>query len=151
MANHSAAASSVACVDSDAGLHLHPREVGREISRVHPVILGIEKWLINAAALIRADAAIANAVLELHLKPPLPVPLAGLHDDAVEGIVELLDARPARINKRRAGEGGAVSRCLKGRISNVEIMAIIISRWRWAAGRALILLLIIDEKGGPNC
>ena len=85
------------------------RSVG-EVARVHLVVRCVEKWLIHAAALNHTDVVIANAVLELHLKPPLPVPLAGLHDDAVEGIVELLDARPARINERRAGEGGAVSR-----------------------------------------
>ena len=68
----------------------------------------------------------------------------------------MVDARLIRIIERGAGEGGTISRYLERGVSNAEIMVIINSRrWLWrrwrAAGRALILLLIIDEEGGPNC
>src|SRR2546423_7955189 len=123
------------------------REVGREVARVHLVGRGVEEGFIHPALLsIRAPATIANAVLELHLKPPLIASLAGLHDDAVEGFVELLDARPIRIIERGASEGGTVNWCLKGRIPNVEI----ISGWRWRPAGIEIHLNAVLAGGGLN-
>ena len=89
----------VATVAMDHHLHMRPRDdhlldlrqlwqMGRHVSWVHLVPCGHQER--GLVPLISEEAGVADPILQIHLKPPLPTAEAGLHLHLLHGRIETL-------------------------------------------------------------
>src|ERR1700729_1720879 len=93
----------VATVAMDHHLHMRPRDdhlldlrqlwqMARHVSPVHLVLCGHQER--GLVPLISEEAGVADPILQIHLKPPLPTAEAGLHLHLVHGRIETLYISP---------------------------------------------------------
>src|ERR1700729_1888867 len=93
----------VATVAMDHHLHMRPRDdhlldlrqlwqMGRHVSWVHLVLCGHQER--GLVPLISEEAGVADPILQIHLKPPLPTAEAGLHLHLVHGRIETMYISP---------------------------------------------------------
>src|SRR6202042_1979354 len=105
----------VATVAMDHHLHMRPRDdhlldlrqlwqMGRHVSRVHFVLCGHQER--GLVPLISEEAGVADPILQIHLKPPLPTAEAGLHLHLLHGRIETLYISPLFGWKKARGLDG---------------------------------------------